>query len=282
MYEKARPVPQGQRHFFAMEVRIDMTPLDAATAWIQKGFCRVPVPHQLKRPILQGWEQLDITPDVAPQYFNDKPQNIGLLLGDESGSADVDCDCAEAITAARELLPETGLIFGRQSKRFSHFFYRSDPPVRTSQFIDPLDHSTLVELRGLSSDGTVGLQTVVPPSIHETGEPIRFEQGFEGTPANIDADVLTSAVRRVAAAALLARHWPTKGSRHHAFLALAGVLARAEWSSEDAKRFHRAIYRCLWTANPDLDAADNEVQSTFERHATGGDITGVPTLIGLL
>jgi len=27
---------------------------------------------------------------------------------------------------ARELLPETGLIFGRQSKPFSHFFYRSD------------------------------------------------------------------------------------------------------------------------------------------------------------
>jgi hypothetical protein len=71
-----------------------------------------------------------------------------VLLGDKFGSADVDCDCSEAITAARELLPETGLIFGRQSKPFSHFFYRSDPPARTAQFIDPLDQSTLVELRG--------------------------------------------------------------------------------------------------------------------------------------
>lgn len=91
--------------------------------------------------------------DVAPQYFNGKPQNIGLHLGDKYGSADVDCDCAEAITAARDLLPETGMIFGRQSKPFSHFFYRSDPPARTEQFHDPLDHKTLIELRGLSSDG---------------------------------------------------------------------------------------------------------------------------------
>jgi hypothetical protein len=108
-------------------------------------------------------------------------------LGDKFGSTDVDCDCPEASRAARKLLPETGLIFGRQSKPFSHFFYRSDPPVRTVQFIDPLDDSTLVELRGLSCDGSVGLQTVVPQSIHETGEPVRFEQGFEGIPANVDA-----------------------------------------------------------------------------------------------
>jgi hypothetical protein len=157
-----------------------MTPLDAAIAWIQKGFSPVPIPHGSKRPILKGWEQLEIATEVAPQYFNGTQQNIGVHLGDKFGSTDVDCDCPEAITAARGLLPETGLIFGRQSRPFSHFFYRSDPPVRTEQFIDPLDHSTLAELRGLSSDGSVGLQTVVPPSIHETGEQVRFEQGFAG------------------------------------------------------------------------------------------------------
>jgi len=183
---------------FLLKVQIDMTPLEAAIAWIQKGGSPAPVPHRSKRPVLQGWEQLEITIDLAPRYFNGTSQNIGVLLGDKYGSADVDCDCPEAIVAARELLPETGLIFGRQSKPFSNFFYRSDPPVRTVQFIDPLDHSTLVELRGSSSDGSVGLQTVVPPSIHESGELVRFESGFEGTPANVDAEVLTSAVRRVA------------------------------------------------------------------------------------
>jgi P4 family phage/plasmid primase-like protien len=279
MYEEARPVAVPL--FLRSKVRINMTPLDAAITWIQKGFSPVPVPHRSKRPVLKEWQRLEITTQGAGQYFNGASQNIGVLLGDKYGSADVDCDCPEAITAARELLPETGLIFGRQSKPFSHFFYRSDPPLRTLQFIDPLDHSTIVELRGLSSDGSVGLQTVVPPSIHESGEAVRFEPGFDGTPANIDAEVLTSAVRRVAAAALFARHWPTKGSRHHAFLALAGVLARAGWSVEDAKAFHHVLYRCLWPANPELDTADTEVQSTFEKYSAGGEITGVRTLIAL-
>src|SRR3954447_5018640 len=214
-----------------------MTPLDAAIAWIQQGFFPVPVPHRSKGPVLPGWERLEITMDQASRYFHRGSQNIGLLLGDRFGSTDVDCDCPEAITAGRELLPDTGLIFGRQSKPFSHYFYRSDPPVRTARFDDPVDHKTLIELRGLSSDGSIGLHTVVPPSIHETGELVRFEEGFDRTPANIDADVLTSAVRRVAAAALLARHWPTRGSRHQAFLALAGVFARAESSLEEAKPF---------------------------------------------
>jgi hypothetical protein len=259
-----------------------MNPLDAAIMWIQKGFSPVPVPHRSKRPVLKDWQRLEITTDGASQYFNAASQNIGVLLGDKFGSADVDCDCREAITAARELLPETGLIFGRQSKPFSHFFYRSDPPTCTARFIDPLDQSTLVELRGLSLDRSIGLQTVVPPSVHETGELVRFEKGFEGTPANIDADVLISAVRRVAAAALLARHWPTQGSRHHAFLALAGAFARAGWEIEDAKAFHRVIYRCLWQSNPDVAAADSEVQSTFEKHAAGGEVTGVPTLVEIV
>src|SRR5262249_32968886 len=68
-----------------------------------------------------------------------------------------------------------------------------------------------------------------------------------------------------------------------AFLALAGVLARADWSLEDAQTFHRALYQSLWPANPELVAADTEVRSTFEKHvAGGGEITGVPTLVELV
>jgi hypothetical protein len=259
-----------------------MTPLDAAIIWIRRGFSPIPVPYRSKRPVIEAWQRLEITVDAAPQYFFSQPQNIGVLLGDKFGSTDVDCDSPEAITAGRELLPETGLIFGRQSKPFSHYLYRSDPRVRTQQFSDPLDHATLIELRGLSSDGLIGLQTIVPPSVHQCGEQIRFEQGFDGTPANVDTDVLLSAVRKVAAAALLSRHWPTKGSRHRGFLALAGLLVRSEWSLEDTRTFHRAIYKCLWPTDADLGAADAEVQSTFERHSSGGQLTGMRTLVGLV
>jgi putative DNA primase/helicase len=40
-------------------------------------------------------------------------------------------------------------------------------------------------------------------------------------------------------------------------------------------------YQCLWPADAELGAADSEVQSTFEKRSAGGEITGVPTLIGL-
>ncbi|MBZ5677978.1 MAG: bifunctional DNA primase/polymerase [Acidobacteriia bacterium] len=248
----------------------------------EKGFSPVPVPYRSKKPVSTSWQRLEVTLETAPQHFNGQVQNIGVLLGDRFGSTDVDCDCPEAITAARNLLPETSLIFGRQSKPFSHYFYRSDPPLRTYQFRDPLDHVMLIELRGLSSDGSIGLQTIVPPSIHEAGEQIRFEHGFDGMPANIDADVLVTAVRRVAAASLLARHWPAPGSRHLAFLALAGVLARGQWSLDDARSFHRVIYTCLWPTNPEMDTADSEVQCTFANHSSGNEITGIPTLIAVI
>jgi hypothetical protein len=88
-----------------------MTPLDAALAWIRKGFSPVPVPYRSKKPILENWQQLEITVEAAPAYFGNPALNIGLLLGDKFGSADVDCDCLEAIAGARELLQETGLVF---------------------------------------------------------------------------------------------------------------------------------------------------------------------------
>jgi hypothetical protein len=136
----------------------------------------------------------------------------------------------------------------------------------------------LVELRGRKSDGTVGLQTVVPPSIHrDTGEPIEFDQGHDRGAANVEADVLLPAVARLAAAALLARYWPGEGSRHHAFLALAGTLANAGLQPEGIHAVHRGIYRVLW-ANPDFTACASEVTSTINRRQNGSPTTAFRTL----
>jgi predicted P-loop ATPase len=137
----------------------------------------------------------------------------------------------------------------------------------------------LVELRCLKTDGSVGLQTVVPPSIHrDTGEQIRFEPGFDREPANVDADVLQKVAAKIAAVTLLALHWPKEGGRHDAFLALAGTLYRAGWDLEDALAFHFALYRALWGGAADRGACNSEVRTTYAKGATGGDTTGFPTL----
>jgi hypothetical protein len=259
-----------------------MTPIEAAGDWVARGFLPVPVPFRQKGPIVGGWKKLRLRVEDLPLYFNSQPQNIGIILGDESGTADIDCDCMEAVAAAAELAPPTGMCFGRKSKPASHYIYRSTPPARFRKFVDPTDKITIAELRCQKTDGTVGLQTVVPPSVHEFGEQIRFEAGADKEPGVADATGLTRAVTRIAAAALLARHWPKEGSRHDAFLALAGILARAGWSAGDAGVFHRAIYRALWGGASDFSACDLEVRSTFEKLAEAGEVTGFHTLTGLI
>jgi putative DNA primase/helicase len=204
-----------------------VNPVDAAQNWVARGFFPIPIPFREKSPKLEGWQSLRLRADDVPRYFNGVPQNIGVLLGDDYGATDIDLDCAQALMVAGDLLPETGLIFGRQSKPRSHYFYRSDPPIRSKRYLDPIDKSCLVELRCQKSDGSQGLQTVVPPSTHPEGEQIRFEPGGDGYPANVDAGTLQAAVARVAATSLLIRHWTgEKSGRNQAFIALDGSLAR--------------------------------------------------------
>ncbi len=254
---------------------------EAALGYVRAGFLVVPIPPRQKRPVLDDWPNLRITEAELKQYFNGGG-NVGLILGVD-GLTDVDLDSAEACTAAAELLPATPFRFGRASKPASHAVYRARPQApRTKQYKDPVDHVSLAELRGRKSDGTIGLQTVLPGSVHPSGEEVRLEPGASLTPAEIDAAALERAVVRTAAAALLARHWPREGSRNAAFLALAGTLARAGWAEEEAAAFHRALYRCLWERQADLTQAEAEVRATYEKYRDGTEITGLRTLRELM
>jgi hypothetical protein len=256
-----------------------VTAIDAAEIYMDRGLLPIPIPHGEKAPKLHDWPALRLSKADLPQYFNGAPANLGLILGDQYGTTDVDLDYAEAVAIAGELLPETAMVFGRASKPASHFFYRCDPPIRSKRYVDPIDKACIAELRCQKTDGTIGFQTVVPPSTHPSGEQIRFEQGRNGHPANVDAPVLQVAVARVAAAALLARHWPgEKAGRNQAFIALAGALARGGWTVEQAITVHRALYLILWGANANLGACRAEVVATFEKHASGFQTTGKHTL----
>jgi P4 family phage/plasmid primase-like protien len=225
--------------------------------------------------------------DELERYFTGQPLNIGVILGDEHGSADVDLDCNEAVAIAPLFLPETNLIFGRPSRPSSHYFYRVDPPIPLRKFIDPLepneDEATIIELRCRKKDGTVGFQTVVPHSTHESGEPIRFEPGRDGYAATVAADILQRAVGRIAAGCLLARYWPKpKAGRNDAFLAVAGILARADWALDEAIDFNFGIYRVFWNTQADHAACASEVRPTFEKHGAVAETTGIPKLKTLI
>lgn len=249
------------------------SPLEAARWLIEQKFSPVPIPFRSKNPGLREWEKLEITTEEqARRYFNGKPQNIGVHLG-YNGLADVDIDELSACSIAADFLPDTGFTFGRKSKPCSHWFYRSDPKVRTRQYADPLDKSKIVELRGVKADGGIGLQTVVPPSTHESGQAIEFTPGCSRIPQNVDAAVLVSAVSDLAATVLLAKHFPREGSRHSALLALAGLLGRAGKKREDIFKIHFGIYKILWGHAADRSKCAAEIDTTLAKLAAGEKIT---------
>jgi DNA polymerase-1 len=250
------------------------TTLDAARHYLRDGVKVVPVPFRSKGCALDGWPDLSLTEADLPRHFPvSRPSNIGLLTGVKGGGlVDVDLDCEQARVAAGALLPGTTWVSGRPSNPKSHRWYIADHAPPYEQFLDVDGKSMLVELQ------STGRQTLVPPSLHPDGEAYVWDMKV-GEPARVAGDEILRDVRRVAAAALIARHWP-QDSRHFASLALAGGLFRAGWDTNQVEVFVRAV----------ADAANDEesrhrvknVASTARKVDDEEKMTGWPRLAQLL
>lgn len=171
------------------------------------GIVPVRVEHRGKLPIGgAGWQDFRPTPDEVRSW---RSCNVGALLGSASRwLTDIDCDCAEAIQLAPFYLPRTW-CFGRASTPRAHYLYFSDG-AHSKQFRDA-DEKVMVEIRGETSKGS-GAQTVLPPSIHISGELIEWDADVcDGTeePRAIDARALNTAVAKLARATLFMREGAT-------------------------------------------------------------------------
>src|SRR5262249_35972662 len=210
---------------------------------------------------------------------------------------DNDLDCPEAVNVADLLLPHTNASFGRKSKPRSHRLYVTDLadkiPKASLQFRDvdgvkgnsgkkSKPGTMLLELRigGVIQSGPdkgkcKGAQSVFPGSVHTSGEEIEWDDN--GEPLRLDGKKLLNAVKRLAAAVLLARHWPIQGARHEAALIVGGFLARGGYSANGAATMVEAIAK----AANDVEWADrvNAARDAFSEHAKGGKVYGVPKLI---
>jgi hypothetical protein len=172
-----------------------------------------------------------------------------VQLGPKSnGLRDIDLDCWEAIALAPYLLPKTEAIFGRASKRQSHWLYYSVLDDETRAKIafaasKALGGDMLVEFR--IGEGDKGAQTLFPGSINHDDENSRPDELVEwdrnGEPALVDSGILKRAVTKIAVGALLVRHYPHQGKRHLAGLALGGFLVRCGWPVDEIKRFAKVV-----------------------------------------
>ncbi len=239
----------------------------AAAELIAQGWNVIPVRAGEKRPVGDGWEKLHITRDEVSNYFHDG-SNIGVLLGVPGNNrVDVDLDCREAVALAPAFLPTTGCVSGHASNPRSHYFYHVEPAPALEKLND-VNQSKLLELR--SADADQGVQTLVPPSIHPNHEPYIW-YGSED-PARVEATMLQRAVRRLAAATLLVRHYPAEGGRHDLALALSGFLLRNGYSADETAEFMEAVVR----AAGDQEWKDREkcIQTTMTALAESTNATG--------
>jgi hypothetical protein len=231
----------------------------------------IPLRAGSKNPGRDDW-QLERYEEADIEARFDPAGNLGILLGEPSGNlVDADLDCVEALEVADEFLLPTDYVSGRPSSQRSHRWYTSE--VATKQFHDVCkdekgNGKMLVELR------STGGQTVIPPSFHPNGERLVWHE--EGEPAAVDGKLLLKQVSHLAAACLLARHWPGKGSRHAAAVALAGMLIRGGLSQDEAERIIGAAAR----AAGDEETRDRvrTVASSVKRLENNGKCTGAPSV----
>jgi len=232
-------------------------------AYLRQGWQPIPIPLGSKAPRTKNWQQIRLSEDGVDLHFN-SDSNLGILLGEASGGiVDVDLDARQAVNLADAFLPSTNRIHGRRSKPRSHRWYRSPDIKRPQKFVD-VDGTCLVEIR------TEGQQTLVPPSIHPSGEALTW--ACQGEVSAVASKALISAVNLLAAASLIARHWPERGSRHDASLALHGFLLRSNFTQDDAMRFVMEVARAA--GDEEWRSRSLDGHKTSERIRAGLAATG--------
>lgn len=198
------------------------------TEYRRRGWYPIPLSPKGKAPYDEDWT----TREFANEDFTAE-DNVGLRL--EGGIVDVDLDCIEALAVAGAFFPPTA-VFGRKSTPRSHWVYHCPELKSLVVFKDP-DGVVILELR-------VGqtFETMVPPSIHPSGEAVEWEESFSA--GTLVAEVTSSTLQRrgalVAAASLIARRYAIEGARHDWMLNLAGCLRQLGALREEAVEMVRA------------------------------------------
>jgi len=241
-----------------------------------------------KGPRLNEWQLKTYTLDDYKEG-----NRVGLLSGVEISpgkfNIDVDIDWAAGSVIAQHLLPPTGFIYGRPGKRISHCVYTTSEALVSFKY-DDIDKTTLIELRGTKLDGSIGMQSMAPPSVwtdkndHSKHEQLAFVK--HETPAHIEPPShLKQRVCLSAIAMILAKHFGKNGFGHEARLCWAGFLLRAGLSIEELVTMGAAI--SAYCDNREVDDVKLVVESTAKNlntkdAATIKKVKGGPSLAKLL
>lgn len=251
-----------------------MTTVKETYEWCQRhGFFPVVLHPRSKASVSRNYVEPNYQAPPAGAFFPDK--NIGVVLGPaRKGPIDVDIDCPEAAFFAPYFLPKTNAVFGRPSKPRSHYLYIVKDATPTVQITDKSvngDKKTIIEMR---ADAATAVQTVLPGSVHECGESVEWVNALHD-PALVSAEELSRAVKRVAAAVVVTRHFWGPGCRHAAVMPIAGMMQRSGWTLDEAETFITAVMEYHGDAEKSRLPT---VRTTFKKAEAGHKITGATNL----
>ena len=238
-----------------------------ALEWHQRGILPIPVKNGDKRPIGKKWQTQRLTPETIPQVF--KPSdNVGGLWGKPSNDhVDVDLDSPIAVALAKNFLPAT-LTYGRKGNPTSHYIYKCVGAENLRCRLK--SEGMVIELRG------TGFQSVLPPSLHPSGERYRIEN--EQAPMEVSYRMLRRWVYEIGAAASFVANYPDEGGRHDYVHAVTGALMHSGWNDEHVEKFMLAVLGAIDGREDDIKQRETTIKNTIKRFREGGQIMGWPTL----
>lgn len=244
----------------------------ATVEWLKSiGAQPVPLAFRSKAAAAKGYERDGWeAPDVG--HWRRGNFGVGTKTGPKSkGMIDTDLDCPESIYFAPIFMPPTEAKIGRDTKWDSHMFYMvPEPEFVGMKFIDPINKTTILELRG---DG--GNQTVMPGSLHQdTGEEVRFSKPNPTVPL-VPSDDIIEGAKMTALVSLIARHLWNEGSRNIAGNHIVGMLYYLDWPEEKTDKLIAAIID--YTGDDDRSRR-LLVRNTYRKAQSGKKITGATSL----
>lgn len=235
------------------------------------GIRLVPLKPEDKKPKGNEWPSRTITREEIERNL-ERGGGVGIQAGECSGwicAADLDCD--EARKLAPLFLPKT-LTSGKEGERLpSHYVYVSEG-AGYRQFRD----TNLKELIALkASNNGAGHQFVVEPSVHETKGPYKWAGGFNPSEiTRISSEDLERRLGRLAAATLIARHFPPPGGRHDYRMMVAGFLLRNGETTESAREIMRPALEVAGANRDGLRDLDGVLQDTARDLEQGKRVKG--------
>lgn len=180
------------------------------------------------------WNPNKISPTINEEVryeLSIKPDmNLAALMSGRYVDLDIDNNNKTFMTALDLLLPRSNHEWGRESTPRSHRIYQLEGDFERAKYSKILKvmkgyAPMSVEVRGGSPKN--GLYSVLPGSVHPSGEAYEWGKGTDPTMSCVMMPVneFIKQIRLAQACAILAEHW-VEGQRNDLSLAIAGMLWR--------------------------------------------------------